>query len=500
VCLTPSLPRIHWRSVEFLCFVCAIMLMIEVKSEQRVGDEVVLVLPVLLNQETPFECESLVSSDGHMLWMQWQSLGELLEDQVDGETYTVLSDRVDSEGFIEASSLNEGGLFVQFDMASLEVTMTIPPKLRKLREISLRGQRRVNGTVPVVEPADLSGYLNIDMMASQAYGSSVSDGGGFEMPGLGWEQVIHFRNWVLESDGSVDPGTQGLLNRRGTRLIRDNPGRRIRYSFGDIRPSVVTFQDPMMLMGLSVNRENRLQPFRHARPQAQTELFLERDSEVEIFVNGESMRRLQLTSGSYRIQDLQLSGGSTDVEVVVTDESGVARRIDLSFAFDQALLAVGESDFSYSVGFRPESGQVKEGYDIKEPVLSAFRRSGRSDVFTSGWNLQASREVGQWGTEGIWATKWGTFRGELSQSYALNSRFGYAIGTSFVRYSSSKRGQREGGHERSVYRSCVVLQTISESIVDSTLEECSHRKRGKDDLRNHSTIGMGIGCWRPSTI
>lgn len=421
---------------------------IEGKTEPRIGDEIALVLPVAVDHDSIIECDALISPDGSMLWLQWQSLSGSLEGRVVSDVYSNLSDRVDVDGFVDMNSLKENGLFVQFDTENLEVTLTIPPKMRKLQTISLGSQRSVNQTVPIIRPSDWSGYLNVQMQASRAYGSSKAGGGGFEVPDLSLDPVLNFRNWVIEAQGTLDPGGREIWDRQSTRLIRDVPGRRTRYSLGDIRPSAVAFQDPLMLLGLSINRENRLQPFRHSRPGAHTELFIERDSEVEVFVNGERVRQLRLAAGPYRLQDLQLSGGSTDVEVVITDQFGVEKRIDLSFAFDQALLAVGESDFSYAVGFRPESGGIEGGYNFGEPVLTAFRRRGLSDVLTNGWNYQASRHVGQLGTEGIWATKWGTIRGELSGGYALNSRFGYAMGMSFLRYSNQKKEQRDGGQWR----------------------------------------------------
>lgn len=444
---TPSLILAGLRLVGFL-YLGSMMNTVEVKSEQRTGDELDLVIPIAVDQMAMVECESLVSPDGSLLWLQWESLSASLKDLVIERIFFVLFDVVDVDGFIELNSLKENGLRVEFEMETLEVTLEIPPKLRKLKEISLGSQRSVNSTVPVSQPSDWSGYLNVQMQGSQAYGSSAFGGRGLEMHALRLEPVLNYRNWVMEAQGTLDPEGREIWTRQSTRFIRDIPNKRTRYALGDIRPSTVAFQDPVMLTGLSINRENRMQPFRHSRPGAHTQLFLEKDSEVEVFVNGERVRQLQLAAGPYRLQDLHLSGGSTDVEVLVRDQFGVEKRIDLSFAFDQALLAVGESDFSYSMGFRPESGQVENGYEFGEPVLSAYRRSGRSDVFTGGWNFQTSREVGQLGADGIWATKWGAFRGELSGGYAPSSRFGYAIGMSFLRYSNQKREQRDSGQWR----------------------------------------------------
>ena len=137
------------------------------------------------------ECESLVSPDGSLLWLQWESLSASLKDLVIERIFFVLFDVVDVDGFIELNSLKENGLRVEFEMETLEVTLEIPPKLRKLKEISLGSQRSVNSTVPVSQPSDWSGYLNVQMQGSQAYGSSAFGGRGLEMHALRLEPVLN---------------------------------------------------------------------------------------------------------------------------------------------------------------------------------------------------------------------------------------------------------------------------------------------------------------------
>ena len=160
---TPSLILAGLRLVGFL-YLGSMMNTVEVKSEQRTGDELDLVIPIAVDQMAMVECESLVSPDGSLLWLQWESLSASLKDLVIERIFFVLFDVVDVDGFIELNSLKENGLRVEFEMETLEVTLEIPPKLRKLKEISLGSQRSVNSTVPVSQPSDWSGYLNVCLL------------------------------------------------------------------------------------------------------------------------------------------------------------------------------------------------------------------------------------------------------------------------------------------------------------------------------------------------
>ncbi len=412
--------------------------------------EIEMLIPVVIGQIHYIECEAMIAPQSGEVRLLWSGLEEFLNELLTEDRFGTLMKRVQSDNYLPLQALNLEGLEAAFDEQSLEVTVQVPPRLLRTRTVSLGGGVIVDESIPSLGPSDLSGYLNVRMLGEARTGGDRNE--GLQIPLLGLEQVIKVRDWAFEFAGVLDWNSDASWERQYTRLIRDLPSKRVRYAFGDLRSSPVSFQESVSMFGVSVERENRLQPFHQPRPRAQSELFIEHDSEVEIFVNGVRLRRLQLSPGPYRIEDLQLAAGSTDVLMVVRDKYGVEKQVDLSFSFDQSLLAADETDYYLGMGVRPNSGVLKDGYEWGQPIVSGFYRQGRSDVLTSDWNFQASRDVAQAGAKAIWATKLGSFRGELSSSVSRLGGIGYAVGLSYIRYAGhGLKSKRQGQWRTDLY-------------------------------------------------
>ncbi|MCX8107715.1 MAG: fimbrial biogenesis outer membrane usher protein, partial [Verrucomicrobiae bacterium] len=73
--------------------------------------------------------------------------------------------------------------------------------------------------------------------------------------------------------------------------------------------------------GLSIHRENRLQPYLITTPMGHSSFFL-KDSTVDVIVNGHRIRTLQLKAGPHEIGDFPLSRGANDVVLRITDKFG----------------------------------------------------------------------------------------------------------------------------------------------------------------------------------
>ena len=416
-----------------------------VQADSDRQQEIEMILPVRIGQSNYVECEAMIAPQSGEVRLLWAGLEESLSELLRETNIAALTKRVQQDGYLPLPALTLEGLEAEFDEQSLEVKLQVPPQLLRMRTVSMGGKVLVDESIPSLEPSELSGYLNVRMLGEARAGGDRSE--ALRIPALSVEQVINVRDWALEFAGVVDSNNRGTpWARQFTRLIRDVPNKRVRYAFGDLRSAAVSFQESVSMIGFSVERENRLQPFHQPRPRAQSELFLDHDSDVEIFVNGIRVRRLQLSPGPYRIEDLQLEAGNTDVLMVVRDKYGVEKQIDLNFSFDQSLLAANETDYYLGMGFQPQSGVLRDGYAWGQPLVSGYYRQGRSDVLTSDWNFQASRDMVQTGASAILASKLGTFRGELSSSVSRMGGFGYAIGLSYIRFAgrgllSQRKGQ-----------------------------------------------------------
>ncbi len=338
------------------------------------SEDLEMLLPFVVDETLLLECSALVSSQGDSVHVRWADLADSFQTLLRDESLRELIDEVSEEGYLALTDIEAAGLTASFDLQSLEIAVQVPPRLLRTRSVRMSGRTVHDASIPTVSPSEVSGFFNVRMLAANQVGSGQAD--GLQSPTFSFEQMFNVRNWVLELGETLDTAGKASLGRQYGRVIRDVPSKRVRYSMGDLRVAAASFQDSVPFLWFGLERENRLQPFHQPRPRAHSELFIEKESEVEIFVNGDRVRRMRLTPGPYRIEDLQLTAGSTEVEMVVTDEYGVEKRIDLSFAFDQALLATDESDYYLGFGWKPKSGNLDDGYSWNEPVLSGFYRWG----------------------------------------------------------------------------------------------------------------------------
>ena len=402
-------------------------------------------LPLMLNEQFVAECEGIVSQDGTQVWLKQSDLLSHVLEAVSLETVSDIESAV-VEGYVSLRSLSAAGLITEFDSSALSVSLMVPPSLRREQTLSMRGGASHDSLVPRVSSAEFSGYTNVRTLMQGRFGN---DADGSEMiPRFDLEQVLNYRGWAFAMGGKLSPGEKQLWRQGASSMSLDIPEKRLQYAVGELSTRAVAYQDPVAFLGLSLAREWRLQPFNRAQPTPGSTLFLEEDSQVEVRVNGHRVRSFDLKAGPYQIRDFQLSAGSTDVELLITDAYGVETTKNLSFAFDDQLLAPGQRDFYLGAGLLPEQGGRAREYDVGLPVVSGFLRTGRSNVLTTGWNVQASSERTQVGADGIWAVGSGTFLSQVSLSYDVREALGYGVRVAYLHYARRGLRDRHSGNWR----------------------------------------------------
>ncbi len=420
-------------------------LVLNLLSAETAPSGFALLLPVEIDGASVVECEVFLYEDGSSPRIRWADLKESFRERIQDETLGNLEAALDDAGYLRFSELRAAGLDAQYDAGQLTLTVRVPGALRRVRELRFGGQRDVNGTAVPVSPAMTSGYLNLRFEGRHEYGRNAV---GWHRPLVGWDHAFRWKDWVLEGSGMLGGGLPHSWVRSETRLVRDWVAQRLRLQVGDLRPRTVSFLNPISVAGVSVSREFRIDPFRVTRPQASGDVFVEQDSEVEVWVNGNPIRRLQLSPGPYRVRDLQLTSGFNEVRLVLRDAYGVVQTIDLSLAHDHALLATGESDYAWSIGVPPRGNDRNAGYLIDQPVLTGFHRWGVSPRHTRSGFFQADSRSLIAGADSIWATSYGSFRGEWVGSLSEVVGFGHAMRVSFVRYASLSAPTQKTGQWR----------------------------------------------------
>jgi outer membrane usher protein len=150
-----------------------------------------------------------------------------------------------------------------------------------------------------------------------------------------------------------------------------------------------------------------LQPQRVARPRGDRSFALARSSTVEIYINGQLIRRLRLDPGTYNLRDFPFTQGANDVVVSIEDDTGSRQTLRFNMFFDRTQLERGLTEFGLYAGVA--SPLQASGPDYTNDVnITGFYRVGATDDLTIGSNLQVDRHTRLGGIEGVVGTKIGT--------------------------------------------------------------------------------------------
>lgn len=347
---------------------------------------------------------------------------------VQPERISQLTSAVNEQGQLTLADIRQHGLQARFDKQRLEVQITIPSVHRKVKVSTLRTQTLAPGAEDPLIPSPFSGYLNI------RGGKSVdwSEGKWERQPlQLDLDGALNYKGWVFEGAARFDEQATTPIEREDVRLIRDDPKRALRYVVGDLNLPTMGYQNNQSIFGLSVVRNFALQPHRVTRPINRFEFFLESESQVEVFNNGQLLQTLRLSPGPQDIRDLPLTAGLNKVQLVITDDVGLVQHLDFSATVAGNLLAPGRHQFAYGLGFPNTDEKGVWRYDTSQPILTLSHRTGLSPTFTLGGYVQAGLQEQLIGLKGVWAAPIGNFDWDAAfsnkqgqgQDYAL--RLGY---------------------------------------------------------------------------
>lgn len=175
---------------------------------------------------------------------------------------------------------------------------------------------------------------------------------------------------------------------------------------------------------------------------------------VEVRQNGYPIYSTYVSPGPYQIDDLNITGGSGDLEIIVTEADGQERRFIQPYATLSSLLRDGLWRYSASLGrYNPNSGLdspwVAQGTVARGLPWATLYGGAMAGEYYQALNLGIGRDLGEWGAFGFDLTRADTDDGkghDLSgYSYAL--RFGKSFETRtdlrFAGYRYSTEGYRD---------------------------------------------------------
>jgi len=351
--------------------------------------------------------------------------------------------RTNTERLLSPDALAAAGVQTRFDFQNLKLLLNIPVEDRRVQELNLIGVPNF-AAATTVRPSPFSAYMNL--RGGATYTES-SQGGvdGFNNPQLDFDNVFNVHGVVLENETVVNPAPGKSWEKRDTLLVWDQPEKRLRWELGDLDYPVTSLQGFLPMAGLSLHKEDSLQPYRLTTPLGQSSFFLKEDSKVEVLVNGQTVQTLQMSAGPHQISNFPLAGGANNVILRITDPVGRVEYINATLFYDPGLLKGGEEEFNIAAGFPSITDPNSPLYHYSSPpAASAFYRYGFSDRFTAGLNAQATPDTQQGGGEAVWSTLAGTFSLDSGASEDRHIGFGHAERLQY-QYYVSRRGRMADG-------------------------------------------------------
>ena len=330
------------------------------------------------------------------------------------------------EGKLTEQSFAKAGITLGFDLGSLSTTLAVPKELIKEQVISFA---RETASRKLAKPANFSGYLNILASASDSSQEDSETRSRSRSENFNFEGAIRVLKPVLEFEARYDRPNNGenVFFREGTRILYDIPSQASQLAIGDVFSRGTRFQDTVDLLGVALLRDYNEIRTRNVRPTTGRRFTLQRQSEVDVIVDGALVRRLSLPPGDFDIRDIPLTRGSNNIELIIRDDSGEVETIRIGVSTDTDLLDTGVAEYRLDVGVLAEQGAEGPEYDEDLPLLSSFFRYGVSPSLTAGLNLQAGESVQQLGINLLKALPYGTFEIDASGSKNDVLGDGYAL-------------------------------------------------------------------------
>lgn len=303
-----------------------------------------------------------------------------------------------SDDTILISNAGAAGLSLTYDDQLAALRLAPLPDAKRMESISLENEPVSPFQTPA-EPAAMSGFVNLrtgqDYLHDGEKGADASLGRQAARADI--DGAYNLRGWVVEGRGDYLEGDSHAWQRSDFRLVHDWPDSMVRLAAGDLSYPITGFQAFAPIAGISIARNFTLQPYRVTTPTGRTSFTLQSPSRVDVLVNNQRVRTMQLAPGPYDVSDFPVSDGSNDVTLVITDATGRIEQKTFPLVSDQKLLKKGLHEYAYNVGVRSDAAERKIHYETDRPAFSGFHRYGLTNKTAIGASFQADPDVQQAG-------------------------------------------------------------------------------------------------------
>lgn len=396
--------------------------------------------------------------------------------------------------------LREGGFDFRFDPGAVNIVFAPTLDQKAEGNISVQARQQRAGSPNAAREATVAAYLNL-RAAADYIGRSPSSNEGLKAPRLDMEGAARWQDVVIEAEATFEPDEVSLFGesgegfkRRGARIVRDFEEEAVRLKIGDVDPGGTGFQFRPELLGVSVERSyGKLQPSRNIRATSRRSFRLERPSNVDVQVNGVTLRRLRLDPGDYNLKDLPISTGLNDVALLIEDDTGNRQQLEFSLFLDNDLIAPGLSEWGFAAGAPSRFEDGEPDYDTDDLYATGYYRRGLTEAVTSEAHLQGNSQAVMGGLGFLIGTRMGLFSLEGAASLQADGLWGAAFSGDY-----SLANIEDGAGRRHSIRLSVDAQTAS--FAAPAPEYTGSKDTGGFTLPASASVTAGYGTDLPYNI
>jgi len=365
---------------------------------------------------------------------------------------------ISENGTFNSRELLAQGYGIDLNEINYELRITVPPTSKALQRTYLVNRSSPKGNL--IEPAAFSFYLNMkgtdnihcrQYSYEKDYDKSKNNDECERMPAyLDLDGAAAMQGFVFEGSGNIrepreeEEFSKNHLRRNDFRLLRDFYSKHTRISFGDVGANTAgimryeTMGGVRYEYGKHLFNVNRYEIFDQLYKM---QFFLQTASQVEIRVNGRTVKRLNLHAGFHEISGFGGWEGENIIQVLLVKPDGSVEVIPYEYQLgNSSNLAEGESRYSLTVGFRREPTIAGYSYDYREQGISADFLYGLLPYLSIGVNEQASVYNQMTGLQALLSINkrnWLELRGLVNYEKSLGKRseLRYTYSTNPISYS-----------------------------------------------------------------
>jgi outer membrane usher protein len=366
------------------------------------------------------------------------------------------------EEYISLRALSPGVKF-KIDQNESALYITVDPNLLSKHKVeySLR------------QPKELSNISRNSAFLNYGIQYNMDDNFEYSSLSIPWDLGINamgyfgFSNFFYRNTDSVNKITRLYSN-----ITKDNNDKLQRYILGDFSAYSGDLGSGGTFGGISISKNYSIDPYFIRYPGLSLKGIINTPSDVELYVNGNLMKKEHLSPGEFEFSGMPYTTGIGDAVVVIKDAFGRETSINYPYYLSTRVLKKGLHEYAYNIGFRREE-LGEENFEYGNLNFLGYHRYGLSDSFTGGIRTEFGKDIFNIGTTASFIL--GRI-GEFGVSAAGSRDQGQAGYSGILSYFYSGRN----------FSSRLFIRTLSEDYANLSLSA------SEDKARFSGLYGLGF--------